>query len=82
LVEDLAFKRVTSRLARILLKYSIEATVHNPSTFTQQEIAAMAGTVREVIGRSLKTLEQEGIIRLDRSRIIITDSQALRQVAG
>ena len=82
LVEDLAFKRVTSRLARILLKYSSEATVHNPSTFTQQEIAAVAGTVREVIGRSLKTLEKEGIIKLDRSRIIITDSQALRQVAG
>lgn len=82
LVEDLAFKRVTSRLARILLKYSREATVRNPSTFTQQEIAAMAGTVREVIGRSLKTLEKEGIIKLHRSRIIITDSQALRQVAG
>ena len=82
LVEDLAFKRVTSRLARVLLEYSREAMAHAPSTFTQQEIAAMAGTVREVIGRSLKALEKEGIIRLDRSRIIVTDSQALRQVAG
>jgi len=82
LVEDLSFKRVISRLARILLEYSREATVHNPSKFSQQEIADMVGTVREVIGRSLKALEKEGLIRLDRSRIIIMDSQALRQVAG
>ncbi|GAH58909.1 unnamed protein product, partial [marine sediment metagenome] len=82
LVEDLSFKSVISRLARILLEYSRETTVHNPSKFSQQEIAAMVGTVREVIGRSLKALEKEGLIRLDRSRIIIMDSQALRQVAG
>jgi CRP-like cAMP-binding protein len=44
-------------------------------------MAAMAGTAREMIGRSLKSLEDEGAIRLDRHRIVITDKEALRVVA-
>ena len=81
LVEDLSFKRVTSRLASILLEYNNEAMAHNSTTFTRQEMAAMAGTVREVIGRSLKDLEMEGIIRLNRQQIVITDSDALREIS-
>jgi len=41
-------------------------------------MAAMAGTVREVVGRSLKSLEEEGVIRLERHRIVITDQEALK----
>jgi len=40
----------------------------------------MAGTAREVVGRSLKALEEEGAIRLDRHRIVITDKEALREI--
>jgi CRP/FNR family transcriptional regulator len=43
-------------------------------------MAAMAGTAREVVGRSLKTLEDEGIIRLDRHRIVIVNKEALREM--
>ncbi len=39
----------------------------------------MAGTVREVVSRSLKALEEEGVIRLDRHRIVITDEAALKE---
>ena len=42
----------------------------------------MAGTAREMIGRSLKSLEEEGVIRLDRHRVVITDSEALKELAG
>ncbi len=81
LVEDLSFRHVTSRVAKILLEYAADGTGQK-ARLTQQDMAAMAGTAREMVGRSLKTLEAEGTIRLDRHRIVITDQKALREVAG
>jgi len=79
LVEDLSFRHVLSRVAKILLEYASDGTGPRPR-LTQQEIAAMAGTAREVVGRSLKTLEEEKLIKLERHRIVITDRQALEQL--
>ena len=81
LVEDLSFRRVTSRVAKILLE-NVGDTHEHKHRLTQQEMAAMAGTAREMIGRSLKLLEEEGKVRLERNRIVITDKEALREVAG
>jgi CRP/FNR family transcriptional regulator len=80
LVEDLSFKRVIGRVAKILLEHAGDGISGPRPRLTQQEMAAMAGTAREVIGRSLKALEEEGAIRLDRQRIIITNKQALKEV--
>jgi CRP-like cAMP-binding protein len=41
-------------------------------------MAAMAGTAREIVGRSLRTLEEGGAIRLDRHKIVITDKETLK----
>ena len=79
LVEDLSFKHVISRVAKILLEHIGDETGRRPR-LTQQEMAAMAGTAREVVGRSLKALEEEGAIKLDRHRIIITDKEALQNI--
>jgi len=79
LVEDLSFRHVTGRVAKILLEQAGNGKGPRPR-LTQQEMAAMAGTVREVVGRALKALEEEGAIRLDRHRIIITDKEALRDM--
>jgi CRP-like cAMP-binding protein len=81
LVEDLSFRHVIGRVARILLQHTGdgESDADGPR-LTQQDMAAMAGTAREVVGRSLKTLEDEGIIRLDRNRVIITDKEALAEM--
>jgi CRP/FNR family transcriptional regulator len=81
LVEDLSFRNVTGRVAKILLDNMGDGAGDRPR-LTQQEMAAMIGTAREMVGRALKTLEGDGNIRLDRHRIIITDREALRQVAG
>ena len=81
LVEDLSFRNVTSRVAKILLDYAGDGTGQRPR-LTQQEMAAMAGTVREMVGRSIKVLEEDGSIRLERHRIIITDREALSEMAG
>ncbi len=79
LVEDLSFRHVIGRVARILLENAGDGTGPRPR-LTQQEMAAMAGTVREVVGRSLKALEEEGAIRLERHRIVITDREALKDM--
>jgi len=81
LVEDLSFRHVTSRVAKILLEHAGDGLSRGPR-LTQQEMAAMAGTAREMVGRSLKSLENEGIIRLDRHRIVIADKETLRDMAG
>jgi CRP-like cAMP-binding protein len=79
LVEDLSFKHVIGRVAKILLEHIGGEIGHGPR-LTQQEMAAMAGTAREVVGRSLKALEEEGAIKLDRHRIIIIDKEALKEI--
>jgi CRP-like cAMP-binding protein len=79
LVEDLSFKHVISRVAKILLEH-VGGEMGRGPRLTQQEMAAMAGTAREVVGRSLKALEEEGAIKLDRHRIIITDKEALKEI--
>jgi CRP-like cAMP-binding protein len=81
LVEDLSFRHVTGRVAKVLLEHTGDGTGEKPR-LTQQEMAAMIGTAREMVGRSLKALEGEGIIRMERNRIVITDQKALREMAG
>ena len=87
LVEDLSFRHVVGRVAKLLLEY---ATDHRgigeeagpKPRLTQQDMAAMVGTAREVVGRSLKALEDEGAIRMDRHRIVITSKEILEEMSG
>ena len=81
LIEDLSFKQVIGRVAKILLENSDNRSDPKPH-LTQQEMAAMAGTAREVVGRSLKALEEKGAIRLERHRIVIKDREALNQIVA
>jgi len=81
LVEDFSFRHVTGRVAKILLEYTVNGAGERPR-LTQQEMAAMIGTAREMVGRSLKNLEGEGAIRMERNRIIISNQKALREIAG
>jgi len=82
LLEDLSFNQVTGRLAKVLLKYADDET--EPDTWprlTQQDMAALVGTTREVVNRSLRILEEDGIIRLERHRIKILNRNALHDMA-
>jgi CRP/FNR family transcriptional regulator len=79
LVEDLSFRHVIGRVAKILLEYAGDGA-RPGQRLTQQEMAAIAGTAREVVGRSLKTLEEKEIIKFDHHRIVVTDKEALKQV--
>jgi CRP/FNR family transcriptional regulator, cyclic AMP receptor protein len=79
LVEDLSFKHVIGRVAKILLEHTSDGA-GSGQRLTQQEMAAMAGTAREVVARSLKAMEERGLIRLERHRIVITDKDALQEM--
>ena len=79
LVEDLSFRHVIGRVAKILLEHAGDGATSGPR-LTQQDMAAMAGTAREVIGRSLRSLEDDGIIRMDRHKLVITDREALEDM--
>jgi CRP/FNR family transcriptional regulator len=76
LVEDLAFRSVRERLARQLLK---EAST-DAAELTQQELAERTATVREIAGRALRQLAQEGLVRLERGRVIVLDRAGLAQI--
>ena len=76
LVEDLAFRHVTARLAKMLLEHEPEGE----RRLTQQEMAALVGTAREMVGRGLKALEALGAIKIDRKRIVIVNRAVLRDL--
>lgn len=76
LVEDLAFRSVRARLARQLLAEAAEGH----ADLTHQELAERAGTVREMVGRVLRRLAEEGLVRLERGRVIVLNADGLRTV--
>ncbi len=80
LVEDLAFRDVASRVAKILLDGQAGEGTRAP-WMTQELLAAMAGSRREVVGRALKSLSQDGAIRLERGRIHVLDRAQLEHLA-
>ena len=76
-IYNLSFLPVTGRLAAFLLQQGDEKTALNRQQWTQDEIAAHLGTVREMVGRAFKELQEAGLIRLDRHRIEIVDREGL-----
>jgi len=80
LVEDLSLRTVSARLAKLLLTRA-RSEAEAPQPMTQQEMAAQLGTVREMVGRVLRTFEDEGLIRFDRHRLVILDQEGLEKEA-
>jgi len=77
MVSELAFYQVTNRLARLIDE--TESEQRGGPTWTQEQLAARLGTVREVVARSLKELERSGAIRMEERRIHVADREALQQ---
>jgi CRP/FNR family transcriptional regulator len=79
LVEDLALRTVRQRMARFLLQHVGESGV--APRWTQDEIAAHLGTVRDVVGRTLRAFADAGLVRMDRQRIVLLDREGLETEA-
>ncbi|MFZ5773901.1 MAG: Crp/Fnr family transcriptional regulator [Thermodesulfobacteriota bacterium] len=73
MLDDMAFKGITARLARVLMEYQKKdpSTGIASCTLTQGELAALVGSCREVIARSLKSLREEGIVSTSQTRQIL-----------
>jgi CRP/FNR family transcriptional regulator len=79
LIEEVAFRRVDVRLARLLTE---RAGPDAAVTMTHGEIAAELGTAREVVSRQLKEFERRGWVSLGRGRIMVQNAAALRDAAA
>ena len=78
LVDELSLHTVPERLAGLLLEQAEAAERGDPQpALTQAEMAARLGTVREMVGRTLKTFEVLGLIQLDRGVITLLDRAGL-----
>lgn len=75
LVDEVAFRRVDTRVAAFLLQRS---RIENPIHITHQEIAAELGSSREVISRIIEGFASEGLIRPGRGMVEILDMDSLQ----
>lgn len=80
LVHDLSLRNVKGRLAGLLLEQAVSAQhPENALLLTQEEMASRLGTVREVVGRALRSFVAAGLIEFDRHRIVILDAARLAE---
>ncbi|MDO8752948.1 MAG: Crp/Fnr family transcriptional regulator [Anaerolineales bacterium] len=76
MVSEMAFYQVTHRLARLISELPQEKSAPH---WTQEQLAARLGTVREVVARSLKELERSGAIKMEDRRIQVADQTIFDQ---
>jgi CRP-like cAMP-binding protein len=81
LVDALALHTVHGRVATLLLQQEAVAAHRAPVPMTQSEMAAHIGTVREMVARTLKAFELDGLIALQRGTIHVLDRDGLRKRA-
>jgi CRP/FNR family transcriptional regulator, cyclic AMP receptor protein len=85
-IADLAFAHVLQRVAKFLLGYartSVGMTRGLPGVenLSQAQIAAAAGTVRDMAARALLRLKNSGAVELDRGRVKAIDRAKLEAFA-
>ena len=80
LMEQIMWKSFDKRLAAFLLE---EARLENSPVLqiTHEKIASHLGTAREVVTRMLRYFQNEGMVKLTRGTIEITDSKKLEKNA-
>lgn len=79
LVEDLSLHTVRGRLARFLLNNADAGAVSR--RWTHEEIAERLGTVRDMVGRTLRAFVDAGLVRIERHRIVLLDREGLEAEA-
>jgi len=80
LVEQIMWKSMDKRLAAFLAD---EAVLEGTTSLriTHEKIANHMGTAREVITRLLRYFQNEGVVKLTRGGIEITDEKRLREIS-
>jgi CRP-like cAMP-binding protein len=83
LIEDLSLRSVEARIATTLLKHAqmkgSNLVVQRRSWTTFDMMATRLGTVRDVLRRALRNLEDEGLLRVEKRTIVILDPEGLER---
>lgn len=87
-VEELHFLDITGRLASRLARLAAESGSRQPDgaillagPLTQGDLAAMIGCTRQSVNKLLGMFTDDGLIRLDRDRIVVVDLDGLQRTA-
>jgi CRP/FNR family transcriptional regulator len=85
-IADLAFAHVLQRVAKFLLSYAPATTGMAPGlsgveNLSQAQVAAAAGTVRDMAARALIRLKNANAVELDRGRVRAIDRARLEAFA-
>jgi CRP/FNR family transcriptional regulator len=82
-LEDMTFRTIPSRLAKLFLHETTygDQICDEPSRLTQEEIASILGTTREVVGRALRGLMNAGLLKKRGRSVYIVDRAGLEYLA-
>jgi CRP-like cAMP-binding protein len=79
-VEDLSFRSVSGRAARLLLELSHEGQQPiDRRRHPNADLAARIATVPQALSRSLQTFRRQGVISTTRTAILVLDAAQLRR---
>lgn len=78
LAEDLSFRHVMGRLAKVLLE-NVAGREDGPR-LTQQDMASLVGTAREMVSRSLRSMEEMGAVKVEGRSVRIVNPDVLREL--
>ena len=80
-MEQIMWKSFDKRLAAFLLE---EASIEGSDVLkiTHEKIANHLGTAREVVTRMLRYFQSEGMVKLTRGTIELTDEQQLEKLGN
>lgn len=83
-LEDMTFRSIPSRLAKLFLHETTyaEQIAEAPTRLSQEEIASILGTTREVVGRALRGLLNTGLLRKRGREVFIADRAGLEVLAA
>jgi CRP/FNR family transcriptional regulator len=83
-LEDMTFRTIPSRLAKLFLHETTYADQISemPSQLTQEEMASILGTTREVVGRALRSLMNAGLLRKKGRYVYVVDRAGLEYLAA
>jgi CRP-like cAMP-binding protein len=80
-VEDLMFLDLKGRLTKALLRLAQESGKENSITVSQTDLSQMIGMSREMINKQLQAWAREGVIEVERRRIVLLRPDALARSA-
>ena len=80
LMEQIMWRSFDKRLAAFLVE---EARIEETDSLkiTHEKIAAHLGTAREVVTRMLRYFQSDGMVRLTRGTVVLTDKKALERLS-